>query len=356
MKKVFFYINTLRKGGAERVILQLATLFNKNGYNTTLITSFNAEDEYKMIDSIKRVSLFDKQIQGSRLMRNYKLISSLRSYCKRESPDVLVSFMQEPNFRAVISTIGLKTKTVVSIRNDPKIEYSGRVGRFIGKLILPFANGAVFQTKEAMEWFPKRLKRKSIIIPNPVKEQFFITERKPNYGEIVSVGRLEPQKNFSLLIKAFSKVSEILPNLKLKIYGEGTLRKELSALIQKLDLTQSVFLMGQTDDVANALSTADVFVLSSDYEGMPNALMEAMAMGIPCVSTNCPCGGPRMLINDGENGFLFQVGDQSDLEQKLLNVFSNEEIKHFISDNAKESSKCFDSERVYKKWKSFLKI
>lgn len=298
MKKIMFYINTIHKGGAERVMINLADYFSRQGYKTILVTSFRDTWEYTVPNAVKRITLEEHEIKQSRLKRNITRIKKLRKFCKDEKPDILVSFMAEPNFRAILATWGLPVKNLISVRNDPNKEYAGRVGHIVGKYLLPFADGCVFQTKEAKNWFPKRLQKKSRIIYNSVKEDFYHVERHPVPGEIVTCGRLEEQKNHALLIAAFSKVVERYPEARLKIYGEGSLRGKLQKQIDALGLHEKAFLMGATNHVEKVLETADVFVLSSDFEGMPNALMEAMAAGVPCISTDCPCGGPRELFGD----------------------------------------------------------
>ena len=129
--------------------------------------------------------------------------------------------MEEPNFRAILATRGLPVKTLISVRNDPNKEYAGRLGTFVGKALLPMADGCVFQTREAQAWFPEKLQKKSKIIYNAVKEDFYHIERKPNHEEIVTCGRLTEQKNHAMLIAAFAEVAKQRPNATLRIYGEG---------------------------------------------------------------------------------------------------------------------------------------
>lgn len=160
---------------------------------------------------------------------------------------------------------------------------------------------------------------------NAVKEEFYQVERTPVRGEIVTCGRLTEQKNHKLLIDAFAEVQKIYPFATLKIYGEGVLREKLQNQIDSLNLNEKVFLMGATNDVAKALQTADLFVLSSDYEGMPNALMEAMAAGVPCISTDCPCGGPRELFGEDASDKLVPCNDSAQLAEAICCVFDGAE-------------------------------
>jgi glycosyltransferase involved in cell wall biosynthesis len=352
--KIMFYINVLTKGGAERVMLSLAQQFQAKGYEVLLVTSYRDFDEYEIPDNIRVCALEKAQIVQSRIRRNLTRIRKFRRLCWQEKPDVLISFLQEPNFRSICATIGLPVKNIISVRNDPNVEYAGKVGRFVGKWILPMADGCVFQTKEAMQWFPRRLQRKSTIIPNAVADVFYETPRKPRPNDIVTVGRLSAQKNQMLLIEAFGDIEDRFPETNLRIYGAGVLEDALWEKINQRDLTGRVFLMGTTDHVEEVLAGAKVFVLPSDYEGMPNALMEAMAMGVPSIATDCPCGGPGMLIRDKENGFLFPVGDRRALAELLAELLSDEEKRKHVGEAARVRAKEFYPQKVFAIWEDYI--
>lgn len=353
MKKILFYINTLKYGGAERVMTNLSSQFADKGFEVLFVTSYPSDGEYELNKKIKRYNLESGNYPSSKIKRNYIRIKRLRQICRIEKPDVLVAFMAEPNFRAIIATLGLKTKTVISVRNDPKKEYAGRLMNFVGKYILPMADGCVFQTEDAKKWFPKKLQNKSTIIFNAVKREFFEAKRNPVGGLVVTCGRLEVQKNHKLLIKAFSNVVRKIPNAKLLIYGDGSLKETLQQLIDNLGLYDSVKLMGQTSDVVGTLEMADVFVLPSLYEGMPNALMEAMAVGVPCISTDCPCGGSRMLL-DGKNGVLINNNNLDELSNALNNLLLDNNKKKTISIKCRETVKEFNSDDIFFEWKEYI--
>lgn len=351
--KILFYINAIHDGGAERVMVNLAKYFSDIGYETILVTSFIDTWEYKIEGNVKRLTLEENEIKQGKIKRNFSRIIKLRDILKKEKPDVAVSFMAEPNFRLLVASLGLNVKTIVSVRNDPNKEYAGKIGKFVGKWILPIADGCVFQTKEAQEWFPERLQRKSTIIFNAVKEEFFHIERKPVAGEIITCGRLEAQKNHKLLIDAFSEVVKEHPYARLKIYGEGSLRNVLQERINKLGLQEKAFLMGATNDVAKALQTADLFVLSSDYEGMPNALMEAMAAGVPCISTDCPCGGPRSLIENKINGYIISLNDKKELKNSIID-YMKQKKKEDISNKTKKQASKFLPNKIHEEWQKYI--
>lgn len=355
MKKIMFYINAIHDGGAERVMINLAAYFAKVGYESILVTSFRDTWEYDVPQTVKRLSLEDTEIKQSRLKRNVSRIYKLRQLCKTEKPDILISFMAEPNFRAILATWGLPVKNLISVRNDPNKEYAGKVGHLVGKYVLPFADGCVFQTHEAKAWFPTRLQNKSRIIYNAVKEDFYHIERHPIPGEIVTCGRLEPQKNHALLIDAFAKVVAIYPEATLKIYGGGSLREKLQKQIDDLGLHDKAFLMGPTNHVEKVLETADLFVLSSDFEGMPNALMEAMAAGVPCISTDCPCGGPRELFGPKLDSLLVPISNSKQLTDVLLHFYQfNSNQKDKLGEKIKKQAQFFLPNTVNHNWYSYI--
>ena len=217
-------------------------------------------------------------------------------------------------------------------------------------MLLPMADGCVFQTKEAQEWFPERLQRKSKIIYNAVKEDFYQIERTPVRGEIVTCGRLVEQKNHALLIDAFSEVLKKYPFVTLKIYGEGALREKLQHQINDLGLEKKAFLMGATSDVEKVLQTADLFVLSSDYEGMPNALMEAMAAGVPCISTDCPCGGPRELFGNLCVEDLVRCNEPKQLAQTMEKKLEQNDQSCMQRKRAEQ----FRPEKINYEWKKYI--
>ena len=353
MKKIVLYINTLGHGGAERVISNLATQFSESGYECILATSCRDAWEYSYGDKVRRSILYDEPIKKNFLIKNIMLVISLRKLIKKEKPDVLVSFMAEPNFRAILASFWLKTKVIISVRNDPNREYPSTLYKILAKILYRFSDCIVFQTEDAKRWFPKVIQKKSKIILNQVDKVFYDINFEGEKRDIITVGRLTSQKNHKFLIKAFSLIKdEVTDNL--VIYGEGELRGELEQLIQDLDLEDRVFLPGTIKNVENAVKRAKLFVLSSEYEGLPNSLMEAMALGTPSISTDCPCGGPRMLFDDEKNGILCEAGNTYELAKKIRMICNNDVVRKKLGENAKERAKFFAPEVVFINWKETI--
>ncbi len=350
---LLFYINAIHEGGAERVIIQVARHFALCGYRSILVTSYVDKNEYPVPCEVERISIEDEEIKQSRLKRNLSRIAALRKLCKKHKPAAIISFMAEPNLRNIIATLGLKTRSIVSVRNDPDREYAGRLGRLVGKHIIPLSDGCIFQTEDAKKWFSKKLQRKSQVIFNDVDPVFFNTDYVGG-KDIVTLGRLCEQKNHKLLIDAFAKIADKHPDVNLLIYGTGPLENELRQHISRLELENRVYLMGLTTKSNVTLSQARCFVLSSDYEGMPNALLEALAIGVPSISTDCPCGGPRCIIGNGVNGYLTPVGNVDAMADAIDSLLSSEELCKSFSQNAKEMSGAYRTETVFSQWREFV--
>ncbi|HKK83495.1 MAG TPA: glycosyltransferase family 4 protein [Atribacterota bacterium] len=353
-KKIAFYISTIRGGGAAKVMVNLANRFVTGNYDVSFITNFSASHEYELDDRIKRINLESKESEKGFLIKNLERCITLRRILKEMLPYVLISFMGENNFRALLASCFLKTHVIISVRNDPNKEYETKLLQLLAKCMYRIADGCVFQTSDAQAWFPKNIQKKSRIILNQVDKKFYETLLKPVRKNIITCGRLSAQKNQILLINAFAKIAKKYPDENLIIYGEGVLKDKLQNFIDELDLSNRVILAGATDNVNGVLSVARAFVLSSDYEGMPNALMEAMAMGLPVIATDCPCGGPKMLIKNGENGLLVPVNDVESLTESIKLVITNSELSEKMAANAKKTAELFEPDRVFNYWKSYL--
>ena len=167
---------------------------------------------------------------------------------------------------------------------------------------------------------------------------------------VISVGRLEKQKDFVTLIKAYKKVAALYPDWKLKIYGQGNRKDELQGLIERENLTTNIRLCGVTHTPFLEMKKAKIFVLSSFYEGFPNVLCEAMHAGLPCVSTKCECG-PSELINDGKNGFLVQIGNINQMAEKIIALIENEKLRSSMGEEAERSTVRLSREVICQKWR-----
>ena len=353
--KIAFFIEHISNGGAERVITNLANSFAKHNHEVIMITTIRRLGEYSLSENVRRFTTEGNAYHTSKLIGPFRRLYRLRSILKKEKPQYLVSFLNSALYHGVLTTRGLKTKSIISVRNDPNFDYQTILQKILAKTILPLSEGAVFQTEDAKAWFPKQLQDKSTIIFNPISSSFYNTNYIPMDKLIVAVGRLSEQKDYFFLIKGFKVFADAHKDWKLHIYGDGELKEQLSGEIKRVGLADKIILKGRTDNVANAISSATIYVMTSQFEGSPNALMEAMAVGVPCISSNCPCGGPKMLINNGNNGFLYEVGNIDEFLDRLNVLAENSELRIKFSKPAKNRAKDFTEEKVFNLWHKYLK-
>ena len=358
-KKLLFHINSMGKGGAERVVSVLSEKFARDGYEVVIATLWRAKEEYQIPEGVKRINLGDNGSyeKAGRIRLAFRRLWDLRRLIKEEAPDLVISFCNKANFRSSYCMLGMKTPLLVSVRNDPRIDYFPH--KYGVRRMKKKASGCVFQTEDAKSCFDVKFQKKSKVILNPIDEKYFIAEeqRPEPSGYLVTVGRLSMQKNQLLLLKAFSLIREELPGVQLRIYGEESdqgIRDMLTKYVEQRHMQDSVLFMGQSSHLEREIRDAALFVLSSDYEGMPNALMEAMAMGIPVISTDCPCKGPAELIEDGISGLLVPVGEEKEMAYAMRRVLKDRELWKRLSRNGMEIRKKASPDRVYKEWKAFV--
>ncbi len=357
----------MEKGGAERVIATLANELS-NSNDVFIMTLMNGESSYELDSKVRKISIDGSNCKyDNRIKINLKKVSLMRSRrlrkeLERENPDVIIAFLPEPSLRVMlVSKFSRKIRKIpiiVSVRNDPRQEYKNTLIRRLAKVLYKDVDGMVYQTEEAKNYFKNIIKTTSqVVISNPISNSILLKPKADGRRKnvIVTVGRLEEQKNQELLISAFNDI----PKNKrrgyiLEIYGEGARRRTLQDMINRLGLNKNVFLRGKTDDVARVLNNSRIFVLSSLYEGLPNALLEAMALGLPCISTDCPCGGPRSLIKDNENGLLVENKNEGALSEAICKLINNDGLRKKIAKNALLIRESNDIIVIVKKWEKII--
>lgn len=357
VKKIMFFISTLQKGGAERVLVNLAEYFYHLGYHVVIVTQYIAKEEYTISDGIVRIlsEIEDHEIGKSRILNFCKRCRKLRTIWKEGKPNVILSFMGKNNIMALLTSWGMKIPVVVSVRAEPREEYKGKLLTQAALFTFRRATNIVMQTEESKSFFPMQMRDKIVVLQNPLHPSFI---RQVYQGErektIVAVGRVDENKNHKMLIASFAQIAEKYPEYLLKIYGNGECKEELEKLIKNLGLEHRAYMMGAVDHVADVIEKAGVFVLTSYSEGMPNTLMEAMALGIPSIATDCPCGGPKELIQSGENGILIPVGSKEELTRQLDFLLGDDEIRKEIGRNATKLQESHNLEVVNESWKKLL--
>ncbi len=356
-KKIAFLINSLGKGGAERVVVNLAEHFCQEGYEILLVTSRRLPEEYEMTFPARR-RLLEEEIAGApfgRIGRIPARIIGLGKIWREEAPDMIVSFIGKMNLYAMLSTAGLRIPVILSVRSDPAREYPSRFQKLLAGRLFGRAAGVIFQTQDAAAAFPKRVRARAAVLPNALDESFMkgrcVGMRE---NEIVMVGRLDANKNHQLLLRAFAGIRKDYPDMRIMIYGRRLPGSDteplLRALAEELGIADCVHFMGRQSDIRAKIERARIFVLASDYEGMPNALLEAMATGLAVIATDCPCGGPASVIRDGENGILIPVGDERALAEALTRILSDQAFEERLGKEAAKLAEDLSPERVCRQW------
>lgn len=356
-KTIAMYISSLQKGGAERVIANLANYFCKQGYRVVLVTTRIAKEEYEVQESIvRRISEPSaNQLAGGRISNFIVRFRTLRKIWKEENPDVVLSFIGKNNLMAILTSRFLKIPVAVSVRGEPSMEYYNRWMRFAARHLFKAADGVILQTRQCFQFFPKKVRDKAVILKNPVNQSFFRERYEgERRKELVTVGRIDANKNHEMLIRAFADLAEKYPDYKLIIYGDGELKEELEKLVAELGMEERIALPGSVSNVADAIYKTRVFILSSNTEGLPNTLIEAMILGLTVIATDCPCGGPADLIEHGVNGLLTPVQNVEKLKDNLQNVLNNLQNADEMGRNAAKTGDIYRPEKVYKEWENYL--
>lgn len=358
MRKIAFLINSLGKGGAEHVAVNLAEHFYRQGHEILFVTSRVLPKEYELSFPSKRRILED-EISGGSFGRIGKIparLNGLKRIWREEKPDVILSFMGKLNLYVMVSAGRSEIPVFLSVRSDPAREYPGVLQKWLAGKLFVRARGVFFQTEMAMGAFPDNVRRHSEVLPNLLDKSFL----KPRYdgerdNEIVMVGRLDANKNHAMVFRAFAAVHQDFPEYRLVIYGTGyadgsDTKPALLNLAEELGISSSVIFKGMQTEIRDKIERAKVFVLASGYEGMPNALLEAMASGLCAISTDCPCGGPATVIRDHENGILIPVGDEQALVHALREVMADPALAERLGTAATEIADTLSPEKVCAQW------
>ena len=361
MRKAALFISSLHKGGAERVMSQIAHHLLAGGYEVVLVTQRVDGDEYALDGRIRRriSDLMPEETAGSsiagRIVNLARRFRKLREIWKEEKPDVILSFIGKNNVMAILTAKGLHIPVVCGVRGDPALEYEDPSLKKAAFRTFGGAARIVLQTERSRNFFPENISKKAIILPNPIEPQFlmppFEGERD---GRIVTVGRIDANKNQRLLIDAFCNVADRIPDCRLEIFGQGPDLEQLRALVKERGMEEWISLPGPVDRVQDRIRSASLFVLPSDTEGMPNALLEAMSLGLPCISTDCPSGGPAQLIKDGVNGLLVPVRDEKRLGEAMVQMLTDRQKAEEMGRKARGVQEIYAPDKALQAWEQCL--
>lgn len=361
-KRVAFVINQLGgvgAGGSDRVVSVIANEFaarewavdilaltGDNTIDRELAPSINVRFETPIKSSVRAMQV------GLRMLRGAGLV---RSYVNQHPDAVIISFIAWVNMCTVAGVIGTKHgPLVLSERTDPASDPNSPVARKLRDAAYRRADALVFQTPDAQAYFSDIVQAPSEVIPNPVTAGLPEWSPPASGIEVVSAARLEAQKNIPLLIDAFAPVAQAHSEARLRIFGEGKLRAELQSHIDELGLSDAVTLEGFVSDIHERVAKGSMFVMSSDFEGMPNALLEAMAIGMPVISVDCPIGGPRMMIEHDVSGVLVPRGDVEAMSAQIQRLIDFPAVARALAANAAQARDRYSIEHVVDSWERLI--
>lgn len=350
-KSLIIVCGTLEAGGAERVISILSSCFTHEFERVEVMMWRDAPIFYSLEPSVILTSI--PKLSGSK--SKLRQIYWFRKYVISKAPDCVLSFLAPFNMLTIVSLFGSGVFTLVAERNDPRHDTPNLIWRLLRNFIYVFSDGVSVQSQMIYDYFPEIIRTKSQIIYNPLfmhSEMIGRALQTMKSKKIVAIGRLVPAKNLAMLIDAFAQFHELYSDYKLFIYGEGILRANLERKIMDMGLSESIILPGVKQDIYELICDAEIFVLSSNYEGMPNVLLEAMSLGLPCISTKV--SGAIDLIQNYENGILIDVGSTLDLAVALKELVSDKLLLNKIATNAVAISRILDKDVISSIWMSWI--
>lgn len=339
-------------GGAERQIIMLSNEMAIRGHDVHMIVLNEFNSHYSISENVKIYNLTEQEKGKLGIIKRF---IAFKKTIKNIKPDVTINYNLQGAYFSILVGKSKCGKILYSERGDPyDSEYSGILGK-VRNYTCQHVDALVFQSEGARDFFNIGKKQKAIVIHNSVtvpQDKYPIAEKRDN--RIVTVGRLHHQKNPHLLLDAFCKLASRYPDIHLDFYGDGDMHDELQDKINRLGMEVRVTLHPSQKNIFDCIRTARLFVLPSDYEGMPNALMEAMSLGLPCISADCRPGGARTLIEDGKNGFIVPVRDVNALADKMSYLLDNPDVAKRVAKEARHLGETHTNQVIFDKWNSFL--
>jgi len=368
--RVTLVISSLSAGGAERVMSIMANYWAGNEWHITLVTLSKADtDFYTIHPGVTRIGLdmlANSNSPMDAIRNNVRSIWRLRHVILRSRPDAVISFMDKMNVSTCMALLGTGIQLIISERTDPAHHRVGRLWEMMRKMAYPIANAVVVQSETVKRWIEHHTPcSRIVVIPNPVLPPPIVNADSLGLHSILnitasskiiaSMGRLGHEKGFDLLIEAFAKIVPDSPGWHLAIIGEGPERQNLEDLVARFGIGSRVHFLGRLNSPQEFLRQADLFVMSSRYEGFPNALCEAMSCGLPVVSTDCP-SGPREIIRDGVDGVLIPPNSSKELADAMQRLIADEAERKRLSENSHQILERFSLPSVMSMWEDTITL
>ena len=351
-KKIVMITSGWKMSGVYRVESELIDEWRRQGHNVSIL---NANGRI-MSDALQKMTVEELEEEPSvKIIAIVHRFIRLRQFFKHHREDTIVALSITADIFAALFGLTLKNKIVISERNDPGQYPKSKLYSKFRDLCFELADVCVFQTCDAMKHFSKRVQRRGVIIPNPINGKIpeYPLDRNTE-KTVMSTGRLKEQKNFPMLIKAFAKFNEQYPEYTLELYGDGPLKDELLQLSSELGIQERVLFNDFCDDIFPIMARTSMFVMSSNYEGISNSMLEALAIGIPTICTDCPVGGAREMIENGVNGLLVPVGDVDALSKAMCRIAGDDEFARRLAKNAHEIRVKYPAEAIASRWTDIM--
>ncbi len=347
-RKIFIVTMPLGNNGAERVLSLLANEWVNEGIQVTVIQLAPEEAESYELD--QRIELLSIQCNCKQeYLRLLIITKDLIKILNSDSEAPVISFLNGATITLALCRPFIKNRLVFSERNDPRRSPKKKLARWFRYRAFCIADACVFQTTEAQSLFPRKAREKSVVIKNPINPDLPPVWSGERRKVIVTAGRLTKQKNLEMLLQAFALLCKDVDGFKMEVFGQGREEVTLLKLAFDLGIEHLVSFMGFSNDLHNMIKDAYMYVSSSDYEGIPNSVLEAMAMGLPTVSTDCPVGGPKEIV-DGSNGILVPVGDAQKMAAAMKRIATNRAYAEQLSINAASIRNKYPVSVIAKKW------
>jgi glycosyltransferase involved in cell wall biosynthesis len=356
--RIALVLPSLSVGGTERFVCELSRRWLLRGHEVSVVTWWpRSGDLLDLSPGVHRVAL-DVGMASRNFVHGALLAGSrvraFRRAFRQLRPDVVVSFLHHTNEAAILAASGTGIPVLVCERSDPRHDHVTPHWALMRRALYPRAVGVVVQTESVATWARAFCPRVHVI-PNFVNRPLRHASPGDDRGRrtLVAAGRLAPEKGFDLLIEAFARIAEAFGDWLVTIYGEGPERPRLERMVAVRGLQGRVSMPGRTSEPELALSRAEAFVLPSRYEGFPNALLEAMACGLPVVAFDCD-SGPAEIITHGHNGLLVPGGDVSALAAALGQVLASGAERERLGQNARAVADRFAVDPIIERWSRLL--
>lgn len=349
--RICIVIDSIKYSGAAKIVTWLSNNLIKS-YEIDVITHSKQKDFYKFSNSVNRLNYFPKR---NKLFSGIAYIRFLVDNINKRKYDLLISFLPIESLYGILAAKITNKKIIICERSDPYNEktFLANIGRFFYR----FADGAVFQTIGARDYFSRKIREKSEIIENPVNNintrEYIPYNQREN--SICAVSRIDVhQKRLDVLVKAFNEIHKECSNVILNIFGDGPDKALIEKMINEYNLQDYVIFHGKVENITTVIKNSKLYLLTSDFEGIPNSMIEALSVGIPCISTDCSPGGARVLIQNNLNGFIVNREDYEGISKKAIYILKNMEKAERMSKYAYESINKFDENIIYDKWETFI--